>query len=123
MEAIINAIQNPVVLFALGAIVKYLPVVRTFISNRAIPYINMGLALLGALLNLLQGAVPTPDAVPGAYAVASTGVISMSLPFFGGAASGFLGAIQSAVSNAAMAYLLNKLTLNQIAKRPSDSKQ
>lgn len=125
MNTLISILQNPAVLFGVGVLVKYFPVLRTFISNRAIPYINMALALLGALLALFQGAVPPPDAVPGSIVFASgyATVIPLSLPFFGGAVSGFLGAVQSAATNAALAYLLNKLTINQIAVRPRDSKQ
>lgn len=127
MDRIIAILQSPLALFVVGAAVKYLPVLRTFIPNRAIPYLNMALALVGALLSLLQGAAPPPDAVPGSFTVAAlaTGVpvIPFSLPFFGSAVSGFLGAMQSAVTNAALAYILNKLTLNQVGTRPTDSKR
>jgi hypothetical protein len=52
MDAILGALQNPVILtviqFAWGLICKYLPALKNF-PNASIPWVNFLLALLGTL--------------------------------------------------------------------------
>jgi hypothetical protein len=122
MDTLIGLLQNPLMLTAVGLIVKYAPGARTMIANRAIPYLNMAVALLGALLALATGAVgaEVKPAMFASWYPEHTTIVSAG---FGGAFGGLFGCLKSAVWNAGSAYLIHKLALNQILVRPSDSKQ
>lgn len=122
MDWLLGLMQNPALLFALGFVTKYFPGIRTLIANRAIPYVNVALAFLGALLTLLTGAVgdEIKPAVFASWYPEHTVVAASSLASVFG---GLFGCIKSAIFNAGMAYLANKLLVNQIATRPGDSKQ
>jgi hypothetical protein len=126
MQEILAFMQNPAVLFGLGVLIKYVPKVRTFIANRAIPYVNIGVALLGGLLQMLTTVVP-PDAVPSTFTAAAhqfnSGIVfSGFFSFLGNEARGFWGVVGGSLGSAAQAYLLNRLLLHEGFKTPKDSK-
>jgi hypothetical protein len=122
MEAIIGLLQNPLVLVGLGVVVKFAPGVRTTISNRIIPYINMGVALLGALLALGTSVVGS-EVKPALFASWYPEHMTVMAAGFGGAFGGLFGAVKSALWNAGQAYIIHKLTMNQVAVRPADSRR
>lgn len=122
MDAIIGLLQNPAALFVVGLIVKYFPVIRTVIVNRAIPYLNMGLALGGAVLALVTGAVGA-EIKPAVFASWYPEHSTIMVAGFGGVFGGLLGAVKAALWNAGSAYIMNKLLINQVAVRPKDSLQ
>jgi len=121
MDAIIGILQNPVVLMLAGVAVKYLPKVREVVANRAITYINVGLAFLGAVLALLTGAVGS-EIAPAVFASWYPEHTTIVTAGFGGAFGGLLGCFKSALWNAGSAYIMNKLLINQISITPPDSK-
>lgn len=132
MGLIISIMQSPITLLALGAIVKFFPVVRVMIANRLIPMLNIIVALVGGLLALATGAVAVPDAVPSGFVAAvmqggadlQSGFVSAGFfSFVGREAGGFFGALGGALGSAAQAYVLNKITLNQYCTRPADSRR
>jgi hypothetical protein len=120
MDTIIGLLQNPLVLTALGILVKFFPGIRTAIANRAIPYLNIGVAFLGALLALATGVAGT-EIKPAMFASWYPEHSTIMVAGFGGVFGGFFGCVKSAVWNAGCAYVLNKLALNQITTRPEDS--
>lgn len=122
MDTLIGLLQNPAALFVVGLLVKYFPGLRLLIANRAIPYINVAMALLGAVLALATGAVGTEikPAVFASWYPEHTVVVANGLA---GVFGGLFGCIKSAIFNAGLAYITNKLLVNQIATRPGDSKQ
>jgi hypothetical protein len=122
MDTIIGLLQNPLVLVGLGVLVKFFPGLRTVIYNRAIPYINVGVALLGALLALASGVV-AEEIKPALFASWYPEHSTIVVAGFGGVFGGLFGALKAALWNAGSAYVLNKLALNQILVRPSDSLQ
>lgn len=122
MDTIIGLLQNPLLLVGLGVLVKFFPGIRTVIANRAIPYLNIGVAFLGALLALATGVVGT-EIKPAMFASWYPEHSEIMAAGFGGAFGGIFGSLKSAVWNAGCAYVLNKLALNQILVRPGDSRQ
>jgi hypothetical protein len=121
MEFLIGLLQNPLLLTGLGVLVKFFPGIRTVIANRAIPYMNMAVALAGALLALATAAVGT-EVKPAVFASWYPEPLFVTAGL-GGAFGGLFGCVKSAVWNAGCAYVLNKLALNQILVRPMDSRQ
>lgn len=122
MDTLIGLIQNPAVLFGLGMLVKYFPGIRTVIANKAIPYINVGLAFLGAALALATGVVGE-EIKPAVFASWYPEHTQIVVAGFGGAFGGLFGCLKSAVWNAGFAYITNKLLVNQLAATPADSKR
>jgi hypothetical protein len=120
MNTIIGLLQNPLLLVGLGVVVKFFPGVRTVIANRAIPYINIGVALLGALLALATGVVGA-EIKPAMFASWYPEHSTVVAAGFGGVFGGLFGALKSSLWNAGSAYVMNKLLINQVAKRPTDS--
>ena len=100
MDAIVGVLQNPIVLAAVGLVVKFVPGVRGVISNRLIPYITTVLAWLSGL-------------VGPAEAHAAWGPFGIGGPLAG------LGA---ALWQSAQAYLLHEWFLRGVLpKKPADS--
>lgn len=122
MDTLIGLMQNPVVLLGVGMLVKYFPKVRELIANKAIPYINVALAFLGALLALATGAVGEVIK-PAMFASWSPEQATIVAAGFGGAFGGLFVALKAAIWNAGAAYIMNKLLVNQVASNPPDSKR
>jgi hypothetical protein len=122
MDTLIGLLQNPLLLTGLGILVKFFPRIRTVIANRAIPYLNMAVAFVGALLALATGAVGA-EVKPAMFASWYPEHMTVAAAGFGGAFGGLFGCLKSAVWNAGFAYIINKLAFNQITVTPADSRR
>jgi len=101
MGAILGMLNNPLVLSALGLVVKFVPGIRAVVANRLIPAILTAVAWVSGIV------VPAD-----AHAV--------GLAFGLG---GMLGGLGSAVFAAAQSWALNEMFLRHFTpKKPADSK-
>lgn len=112
MDVLGNILNNPIVLLAVGLIVKFVPGVRTVISNRLIPVLLTVIAWLGQIIG-----APQVNPQPVSMDIEGLGGYTV-----GGIGFGFLGDLAGALWQTAQAWFLNEAFVRHFAgNKPKDS--
>lgn len=110
MDWLIGVFHNPLVLFCMGLIVKYVPGVRQVIANRLIFFLNASLAWLAAILE------PSAAHAAGGPLVASTAFHFLGL-------GGPLQSLGSSLWQAVQAWVIHEAVgRHWLPENPGDSK-
>lgn len=107
MDAVLGFLNNPLVLLAVGLIVKFVPGVRSVIANKLIPYLTTIIAWLSGLLGPAE-------------AHAAAGPLAMPLVVFG--LGGPLAGLGAAIWQSAQAWVLHEFLVRGVTKKPADSR-
>lgn len=121
MDAVFGWLNNPIVLLAVGMIVRFVPGVRAVISNQLIPVLNIALAWFAAVIAPEVAHAAAGPVTAAVMAAADSAVVDRAGFGFGSMFGGLGGAILSA----AQAWILNEMLLRRIPfmrKNPKDSK-